>query len=568
MAVIVLPSRWQRQPTGPVEIDWNHGMAGDLIGAFVGGRDVDLCQPNTPPVYTNAAAAQQEHVATEYGIARVAGNVSGQVYWDISRRGLSPLSAGLTAWGRVAPWSANPSNYVFSVTRDASSQRFGWGYETTTRRFRAYIRTGNGNQYSATSTTVIDQYRWHDAGAAYEPGTLHAWLDGIEVADNNTIAASDTPTTRFALANSSGLSFLVPVVYAWIGYHPEFMPELSRNPWQLLRKRLYKFVSLAGGGTIYNESISESASASDSLSALAVFGGALSESASAADTLAASAALAGALSEAASAADVVAAAAAFAGALSEAASASDDIDASIGAATYAVALDESVSASDVLAASAQMNAAMSESASASDALSAASIMVGQLSESVSPVDAIAASGVLAASINESATAADVLSSSAVRMGALSESASAADSIDAEIGAVTYAAELVESVSAADSYTAAAVFASAIVEAVTAQDAVTAAAVLSAVLAEVASASDAVAGSLVIAGAISEAVSAADGWVGAVGSQVFEAELSEAVAAGDVFTTLGVLARYGVRGAQGAQSQMRTRSNIQTARRYN
>ena len=23
MAVIVIPSRWQRQPTGPVEIDWN-----------------------------------------------------------------------------------------------------------------------------------------------------------------------------------------------------------------------------------------------------------------------------------------------------------------------------------------------------------------------------------------------------------------------------------------------------------------------------------------------------------------------------------------------------------------
>lgn len=59
MAVIVIPERWQRQPAGPVEIDWNHGMAGDLIGAFVGGRDVDLCQPNTPPVYTNAAAAQQ-----------------------------------------------------------------------------------------------------------------------------------------------------------------------------------------------------------------------------------------------------------------------------------------------------------------------------------------------------------------------------------------------------------------------------------------------------------------------------------------------------------------------------
>lgn len=247
MAVIVIPERWQRQPTGPVEIDWNHGMSGDLIGAFVGGRDVDLCQPNTPPIYTNAAAAQQEHVATEYGIARVAGNVSGQVYWEASRKGVSSLAAGLTTWGRVAPWSGSPSNIVFAVTRDASSQRFGWGYEATTRRFRAYIRPANGTQYSATSTTAIDQYRWHDAGAAYEPGTLHAWLDGIEVADNNTIAASETPTARFALANTTGPSFLVPVVYLWAGYHPEFMPELSRNPWQLLKKRLYKFVSLSSG---------------------------------------------------------------------------------------------------------------------------------------------------------------------------------------------------------------------------------------------------------------------------------------------------------------------------------
>ena len=564
MAVIVIPSRWQRQPTGPVEIDWNHGMAGDLIDAFCGGRDVDLTQPATPVLYSNTATAQQEHTGTEYGVARRVGGVSGYAYWQIQRRGVNSATTGLTAWGRVCPL-ANPSNAYFALARNSASRSFGWAYEATTRKLSAYLRTDGGTAYTVPGSRTISAYDWHDAGSVLV-GTSISLYDGGGFAVSGTVASGTTPT-RFAICDSSMGAFLVPVCYLWAGAHPEYMPELSRNPWQVFKKRLYKFVSL-GGGTIYNESISESASASDSLSALAVFGGALSESASAADTLAASAALAGALSEAASAADVVAAAAAFAGALSEAASASDDIDASIGAATYAVALDESVSASDVLAASAQMNAAMSESASASDALSAASIMVGQLSESVSPVDAIAASGVLAASINESATAADVLSSSAVRMGALSESASAADSIDAEIGAVTYAAELVESVSAADSYTAAAVFASEIVEAVTAQDAVTAAAVLSAVLAEVASADDAVAGSLVLAGAIAEAVSAADGWVGAVGSQVFEAELSEAVAAGDVFATLGVLARYGVRGAQGVQSQMRTRSNIQAARRYN
>ena len=272
-----------------------------------------------------------------------------------------------------------------------------------------------------------------------------------------------------------------------------------------MARRVPTFYSAGGGGSIYDVSISESVSASDSLSALAVFGGALSESASAADTLAASAALACALSEASSASDVVSAAAAYAGALSEA-------------------------------------------SSASDAVSASASLTGALSESASAADALAASASFGS--------------------ALSESVSAADSIDGSIGAATYAAELVESVSAADSLTAAVVYASAIVEAVTAQDAITASAVLGAVLAEVASASDSVGAALVLAAAISEAVSAADGWSGSVGSQVFEVELSEAVSASDAWVALGVLARHGVRGAKAVQTQMSTRANVQTARRYN
>ena len=504
MAVIVIPSRWQRQPTGPVELDWSHGMAGDLMGAFVGASgDIDLTQPHTPAQYTSAAAAAIGSIGTEAGIARLIGGTDGTAYWQIQRRGFDSTTTGLTAWGRLAPWSADPSNVVFGTLRVANSRYFGWGYASGTRYFRAYARAQTGGtQYSAVSTSVISRYQWHDAGAIYTPGTLSAWLNGAEVA--SLACTPNLTANQFTLAEPGGVIYAVAACYQFAGAHPEYMLELSRNPWQVFRKRLYKFISL-GGGTIYNESISESASASDSLSALAVFGGALSEAASAADTLAASAALAGALSEASSAADVVAAAAAFSGALSESASAADSVSASL-------------------------------------------VRVGGLTES--------------------ASADDALSSSAQMTSALSESVSAADIIDGSIGAAIYAAELVESVSAADSYTAAAVFASAIVEAVAAQDVVTAAAVLSAVLAEVASASDAVAGSLVIAGAIAEAVSAADGWVGAVGSQVFEAELSEAVAAGDVFAALGVLARYGVRGAQGVQSQMRTRSNIQTARRYN
>ena len=106
------------------------------------------------------------------------------------------------------------------------------------------------------------------------------------------------------------------------------------------------------------------------------------------------------------------------------------------------------------------------------------------------------------------------------------------------------------------------------ESASASDSLSALAVFGGALSESVSASDSVGAALVLAAAISEAVSAADGWTGAVGAQVFDVELAEAVSAGDVFEALGVLARHGVRGAKGVQQQMRTRSNIQTARRYN
>lgn len=247
MAVIVIPERWQRQPTGPVEIDWNHGMAGDLMGAFVGASgDIDLTQPHTPAQYTSAAAAAIGSIGTEAGVARLIGGTDGTVYWQIQRRGFDSTTTGLTAWGRLAPWSADPSNVVFGTLRVANSRYFGWGYASGTRYFRAYARAqSGGTQYSAVSTSVISRYQWHDAGAIYAPGTLSAWLNGAEVA---TLACTPNLTaTQFTIAEPGGVIYAVAACYQFAGAHPEYMPELSRNPWQLLKKRLYKFVSLSGG---------------------------------------------------------------------------------------------------------------------------------------------------------------------------------------------------------------------------------------------------------------------------------------------------------------------------------
>lgn len=245
MAVIVIPSRWQRQPTGPVEIDWNHGMAQDLMGAFVGGLDVDLTQPNAAPIYTNTATAEQQHVGTEYGVARRVGGVSGHVYWQVQRRAVSSATAGMTAWGRVCPLT-NPSNVYFTLARNNTSRTFGWAYEVTTRKLSGYLRNDGGTAYLAPGDRVVSAFDWHDAGSVLA-GTDLSLYDGGYLAASGTIASGTTPT-RFSLGDSAMSAFLLPVCYLWAGAHPEYMAELSRNPWQLLKRRRYKFVSLGGGG--------------------------------------------------------------------------------------------------------------------------------------------------------------------------------------------------------------------------------------------------------------------------------------------------------------------------------
>lgn len=241
MAVIVIPQRWQRQPTGLVEIDWSHCMARDLMGAFVGGRDVDLTQPNGQPIYTNTAAAELPHVGTEYGVARRVGGVSGHAYWQVQRRGVNSATAGMTAWGRVCPLT-NPSNVYFTLARNNASRTFGWAYEGTTRKLSGYLRTDGGTAYLVPGDRVVSAFDWHDAGSVLA-GTDLSLYDGGYLAASGTVASGTTPT-RFSLGDSAMGAMLLPVCYLWAGAHPEYMPELSRNPWQLLRKRLYKFVSL------------------------------------------------------------------------------------------------------------------------------------------------------------------------------------------------------------------------------------------------------------------------------------------------------------------------------------
>lgn len=209
--------------------------------------------------------------------------------------------------------------------------------------------------------------------------------------------------------------------------------ELAKNLGSAFHPQNIWVPVAAGGGGTWSVSLTESASASDSL------GGATTALVS--------------LIESASAADIITAATIAAVALIEAASASDTQTASYSA-TGSGSVTESASAADTLDAATTMLRALTETASADDQLAAATTMLRAISESASAADTPAASysGAGAATIEELTSATDALTAAATLLAVIVE---AGNATDAATAAATVVAMLTETAVATDSASAAA-----------------------------------------------------------------------------------------------------------------
>ena len=212
---------------------------------------------------------------------------------------------------------------------------------------------------------------------------------------------------------------------------PPAVAALLTSPaevWRLLvePRRIWVPVAAGGGGS-WSVSLTETASASDSLGA-------------------ATTALVS-LIESASAADIITAATIAAVALTEAASASDTQTASYSA-TGSGSVTESASASDALTAANTMLRALTETASADEQLAAATTMLRAISESASAVDTPAASysGAGTATIEELTSATDALTAAATLLVTILEAGNADDALQA---ATTMVRAITEQATAAD-----------------------------------------------------------------------------------------------------------------------
>lgn len=268
---------------------------------------------------------------------------------------------------------------------------------------------------------------WDGNPCTYLSGSL-SYIGGGDIPATGQPYLGDRVWTNYYNPNGHLLlwAYLPDVFLAQAEAH-----ELARNPWSLFEpRRIFVPVSVGGGGS-WSVSLTETASATDSLGAATTALVSLIESASAADIITAATIAAVALTEAASASDTQTASYSVtgSGSVTESASASDTLDA---ATTMLRALTETASADDQLAAATTMLRAISESASAVDTPAASYSGAGTatIEELTSATDALTAAATLLVTILEAGNADDALAAATTMVRAITEQAVAADEVAA------------------------------------------------------------------------------------------------------------------------------------------
>jgi hypothetical protein len=271
-----------------------------------------------------------------------------------------------------------------------------------------------------------------------------------------------------------------------------------------------------GGGTTYNDTLTESVATAATISAIATFASAMSEAITALDTDASTLVFGNTLAESTTVTD------AYTGTVVG------------GGTTYNDTLTESVAAADALAAAATFLNAVAESIAASDTVVSVVTLVNALAESVATSDSTTAAATFPNTVAESVATADTETVQFVANNALAESVATADS-----STTTYTAgtTLTESVISGDSLTSTQVFNSTLSEAVTPADTDGSAQVFVLTLSESTTLLDSYTGTIAGGPAtyndtLAESLTMADALIA---SQVFVSLLSESIAASDTNT---------------------------------
>lgn len=181
------------------------------------------------------------------------------------------------------------------------------------------------------------------------------------------------------------------------------------------------------GALTNSQSITESGTAADSAAGGLLVVNALTEAGTAADALSNFVAWLNAFTEAGTAADAITSQLVATNAISEAGTAGDSVSA--GNTTYDVSVTEPGSLADVVAGLMNVIASLSEAASAADSAAAGEVFSNSVAEAGTAGDSTSQQYAANASVSDSGNAGDALSTLVTFLGSINEALSAADALD-------------------------------------------------------------------------------------------------------------------------------------------
>jgi hypothetical protein len=195
----------------------------------------------------------------------------------------------------------------------------------------------------------------------------------------------------------------------------------AAEEWWAMTVALAPYVS---SGTTYNDSLTESATASDTETAIRTASASFTESSGATDTNAATRSASPAVSESAAATDSFASVKILSESLTESATASDSVSANK---TNRANLSESAASTDSVAVAVTSQLSATETATASDTQAATKRTAESISETAAATDNLTGSAKSSATYSDSAASTDEINGIAIATGAVTETGTVADS---------------------------------------------------------------------------------------------------------------------------------------------
>lgn len=465
------------------------------------------------------------------GVRSVATFTNQSVYFEIEVSALSSFSlyVGVSNGAKALSSYSNDGDAIAKLSTlaviDYNGSNIGSGIPAIVSTGNRYAVAVNGStlQFALNKWDGSTWSGWYGSTSGADPAA------GTGMADFSATFTSSTVKYIYGALGSGDAFILRSAAADWLGTPPSGFGEIgtysdsvsetasasdstnatANSLSQLWQPNAFAFFPQAtASGNTYNDSTAETGSAADTTDAATVRVGANAETASAADTPSASLVAAASVAETGSASDTPSAALVVSGTVAETASA---VDTPSAAQTAAGTVGETGSASDTPSAGLVAVATTAETGSAADTLSAALAAVG--------------------TVSETGSASDTVSTALVAAATVAETASAADTTDGTKAGNTYNDSVAETASAADTTSAASVRAGAVAETGSASDTVSAAQVAVAAVSEAGSAAETLSATAVLGASVSEVGSAVDS-PDFIPSQTYNETVAESAAAND------------------------------------